>query len=714
MSLKQLLTERRDEILAKFLHDVAQKQLPPEGVSRSVLIDHIPLFLDEILEEIERDEGRVSRAALEIHQTARQHGEQRWETGYDLESVVREYGVLRHAFVEVAKNAGVDLTIDEFEQLARYLNLGIAGAASQYVRSREEQLRARQSDLEFLVEAGELLGSSLDFPSTLSRLTRLLVPRLADYCIVHLQGAAIKDVAIAHAKQSGETLLREVLRAFPALDFLPTHAEVLRTGKPVLVESVPEGFFERTAQTADHLTQLRLLNPCSWLVVPLLIKSNIIGTMTIAWSESQRHYSSWDLLLVSELARRAASAIDNAQLYELSRTQHAIAEAATRTKDEFVAVVTHELRTPLNVIIGWIRLLRSGSVADKTREHALEVIERNANAQSQLVADLLDISRVLTGKVRLEPAQVDLAHLLALVLEDARLAIESKRLQLHTDIADSGTLMRGDAERLKQIVWNLLLNAIKFTPKGGQIWVTLRRVESDLELTFKDNGVGLAADFMPYLFDSFRQFDAKITRMHGGLGIGLSITKHLVELHGGSVEAVSEGVGKGATFTVRLPLSPVISTTVGVTKMPAATTERRLELARHTTLVGKSVLVVDNEDDARDLLRTMLESRDMIVYDAGSAREALELIASTHIDLIVSDIGMPEQDGFSLVRQIRAQSVKEKSSIPALALTAFARNEDRTRALLEGFNVHMAKPVAPAELLTALADLIGRAAGRIA
>jgi CheY-like chemotaxis protein len=236
--------------------------------------------------------------------------------------------------------------------------------------------------------------------------------------------------------------------------------------------------------------------------------------------------------------------------------------------------------------------------------------------------------------------------------------------------------------------------------------VTLQRVESDLELTVADNGVGIAPEFVPYVFDSFRHFDPKLTRPHAGLGIGLSIAKHLVDLHGGSIEAHSGGPGKGATFTLRLPVSPIISTTVGVTKVSATTDSRRHEFARHKVLAGASVLIVDDEDDARELLRIILESCNVEVHDAGSAHEALSILEATHVDAIISDIGMPEQDGYSLIRAVRA-AARHIASIPAIALTAFARNEDRTRALLEGFNVHLTKPVEPAELLVALADLLG-------
>lgn len=707
MSLQKLLRDRRDEILARFIQEVEQKDLPPPGLSRSLLADHIPIFLGEIAQELSAgSDARLSVDAVAVATTARQHGEQRWNLGYDVEALVREYGVLRHAILQTAKLAGMPLTADEADILARYLNVGVGGAIAEYVRSREEQLKARQSDLEFLTEAGELLGSSLDYQSTLARLTRVLVPRLADFCIVQLDGTSAEETPILDVRPERAALIRELLRRFPLKEGGQSHAEVVRTGKALLVEAAEEGFLEGIAQTPEHLAMLRALGVASWVVVPLKIKTSSFGTITLAMSESGRRYKPADLVLVEDLARRAAAAVDNARLYELSREERARAESAARAKDEFVAMVSHELRTPLNVIIGWVRLLRSGSLPEKTREQALSVVERNANAQSQLVADLLDISRAITGSIRLDPAQVDLSNVINLVVEDARFALEAKRQQLHTAIAPQGTVMRGDAERLRQIVWNLLLNAIKFTPKGGDVSIRLSRIESDLELTVSDTGVGIEAEFLPHVFDSFRQSDSRTTRTHGGLGIGLSIVKHLVNLHAGSIEAYSDGIGKGASFVVRLPISPVISTTVGVGRVPA-TTPHRSELARPEALAGRTVLVVDDEPDARDLLRIVLESCGVTVFDAASAKDAMTALEGEQIDLIVSDIGMPEEDGYSLIRRLRALPNQAKAAIPALALTAFAHNEDRTRALLEGFNVHMTKPVEPAELLVALADLAG-------
>lgn len=703
MSLSDLLSTEREAIVAAFLRELTNKGVSPDGVSRSALVDHIPQFLDEIGAELTRLTGpRTTLEAVDLKATAREHGEQRWHLGYDLGGVVREYGILLQVVLEAARGANLALSNDEFALLSRYINVGVASATTEYVDWQQQQQRSRQADLEFLSEAAGVLGSSLDYRSTLSRLTRLLVPRLADFCVVELDGVALEDTPLAHVDPGKVALMRELLRGFPQPDGLPSHAAVVRTGESLLVESPAAG-------SADQLGGLGKLAACSWIVVPLKVQNQLFGTITLAWSDSGKHYTPTDLLLVEELARKAATAIDNARLYELSRRERERAEAATRTKDEFVAMVSHELRTPLNVIIGWVRLLRSGNLPEKTRGQALEVVERNAKAQSQLVGDLLDISRVMTGKIRLDPAQVDLAVLVNLVLEDARFVVEAKRLQVQAEVPTDGAVMRGDAERLKQVVWNLLINAVKFTPKDGKIWVTLSRVDSDLQLSVRDSGTGIAADFLPHIFDTFRQSDSRSTRSHGGLGIGLSIAKHLIDLHGGSIEARSEGPGKGSEFIVRLPVSPLISATLGVAKVPAATSTPALPLARPEVLAGLSVLILDDEEDARDLLRIVLESCDAKVLAAASVAEGLLLLQSEHVDLIVSDVGMPEQDGYDLIRAVRGLSDPIKANLPTIALTAFARAEDRTRALLAGFNVHMSKPVELAELLVALSDLVTHA-----
>jgi signal transduction histidine kinase len=291
---------------------------------------------------------------------------------------------------------------------------------------------------------------------------------------ITVEGLDVEKMPMAHVSSEKIAILRDIFRRFPLVEeSLYGYPAVLKNGKPLLVDSMSEGALEASARSSEHLAALRQIGARSWITVPLRIQSTILGGITLAASESGRRYGSNDLTLAEELARRAAAAIDNARLYELSRLERSRMEAATRAKDEFVAVVSHELRTPLNVIVGWIRLLKSGALTEEKRDHSLEVIERNADALSQLVADLLDISRVISGKIRINPSQVDLANVIDIALEDARLALETKRLRVHVDLDRERAVMRGDADRLQQIVWNLLTNALKFTPKGGEIGITL-------------------------------------------------------------------------------------------------------------------------------------------------------------------------------------------------------------------------------------------------
>jgi signal transduction histidine kinase/CheY-like chemotaxis protein len=502
--------------------------------------------------------------------------------------------------------------------------------------------------------------------------------------------------------------LREILRRFPpdpSSDF--GHPAVLRTGTSQLTEEMPAGTLERIARSPEHLALLRQLAPRSLIIVPLRVQSTIFGAITLAWSESPRRYGPADLALMEELARRAAVAIDNAHLYASSQNERSRVEAATRAKDEFVAMVSHELRTPLNSILGWLQLIRNGSLPEGKREYALDVSIRNAKALDHLVGDLLDISRVITGKIRINPSQVDLNDVVEMAIEGVRPAAEAKRIRLVVDIDGDNAVMRGDGDRLQQVVWNLLANAVKFSLKEGVVGIRVGRAASDLELTVVDNGAGIAADFLPHVFESFRQFEGGTTRAHGGLGIGLSIAKHIVELHGGSIEARSPGPGQGATFVVRLPISPLVSTTLGVSRVPA-TKAQGAATAPPVGLDGIRVLVVDDEPDARELVAYLLEMSGIEVRAAASVAEALKELQTYTPDVIVSDIGMPDEDGYFLIRRIRTLAAEDKKNIPAIALTAFARNEDRTRALVEGFNVHMAKPVEPTALVRAVAELAGQ------
>jgi signal transduction histidine kinase/ActR/RegA family two-component response regulator len=708
-SLADLLLHHRDQIVSRFVAEVQRKDLSPPGTARSLLVDHIPRFLDEVVAELVPGTAlRPSQDAIDTSETARRHGGQRWTLGYDLDALVREYGVLRHAIMETAQASGVSPTVDEFEVLAKCLNVGIAEATAEYGRHRDAEFSKQRRDMEFLAEAGQLLTSSLDYSSTLARVTGLIVPDLADWCAVIVDGCPPEETPIASVDPAVAGVLREILRSFPPdpnSDF--GHPAVLRTGISQLTEEMPAGTLERIARSPEHLALLRQLAPRSLVIVPLRVQSTIFGAITLAWSDSDRRYGPADLRLIEELARRAAVAIDNAHLYASSQNERARVEAATRAKDEFVAMVSHELRTPLTSILGWLTLIRDGSLPEGREEHALDVSIRNAKALNHLVGDLLDISRVITGKLRINSSQVDLNDVVEMAVEGVRPAAEAKRIRLVVDIDSGGAVMRGDGDRLQQVVWNLLANAVKFSPKEGIISVHVGRVESDLELTVTDSGAGIAADFLAHVFESFRQHEGGTTRAPGGLGIGLSIAKHIVELHGGSIEARSQGPGKGATFVVRLPVSPLVSTTLGVSRVPA-TTAQAASTWPPVGVEGIRVLVVDDEPDARELVTFVLERSGVEVRAAASVAEALGELRTYTPHVILSDIGMPDEDGYFLIRSIRTLAAEDKKNIPAIALTAFAGNEDRTRALVAGFNKHMAKPVEPTALLNAITDLAGQ------
>lgn len=378
------------------------------------------------------------------------------------------------------------------------------------------------------------------------------------------------------------------------------------------------------------------------------------------------------------------------------------AEQASRAKDEFLAMVSHELRTPLNAILGWARLVRAG-MADDRRDRALETIERNALAQSQLIEDLLDITRVTTGKLKLELKRVALIPVIEAALETIQPSLDVRQIRLTCTLSHDADLVLADAARIQQVIWNLLSNATKFSPKTtGHIRVSLERVESHLELTVNDNGQGIEHDFLPHIFDSFRQADASITRRHGGLGLGLAITRHIIEQHGGTIHATSGGSGTGATFTVRLPIAP-ISAAPRLTRRPLPEPLDSSEGPRE--LVGLRVLTVDDELDTRELVAEILAGYGAVVRVADGVTAALDVIEAFEPQVLLSDIGMPGEDGYALIAKLRARSAAEGGTIPAAALTAYAAAEDRRRALHAGFQMHVIKPVDPSELATVVATL---------
>ncbi len=448
----------------------------------------------------------------------------------------------------------------------------------------------------------------------------------------------------------------------------------------------------------------------SYLAVPVKSGSGAIHGGLFFGHQEVGVFNDRDERALVAIAAQAAVAIDNARLLDTVRRERVRAEEANRAKDLFLGSLSHELRTPLNAIMGWARILRTGSLADEKRDRALETIDRNARAQAALIEDILDLSRITSGKMRLEVAPVEVAHVVETALDTVRPAAEAKGVRLQAVLDPDAGIVHGDATRLQQIFWNLLSNAVKFTPRGGRVYVKLIRTDSQVELLVSDTGKGISSTFLPSVFESFSQADSTSTREYGGLGLGLAIVKHLVELHGGTVRAESEGLGKGATFVVRLPVAPIRPAAPPQAAPAAVTRTAGPPLDCPPELAGLRVLVVDDESDARDLLRTVLEGCNAQVTTAGNAADALQLFQDGPPDVLVSDIGMKGNDGYWLIRRIRELPPDRGGRTPAVAVTAYAASADRTRAMLEGFTNHISKPTEPQELLAVVAASVGRTA----
>ncbi|HEX8139820.1 MAG TPA: PAS domain S-box protein [Pyrinomonadaceae bacterium] len=573
----------------------------------------------------------------------------------------------------------------------------------------DDQKRAEEH-LRFVVEASEILSESLDYESTLSSVAHLAVPQLADWCAVDMleQGQSFRRLAVAHTDPAKIELAMEIERRYPT-DMNAPHGlpAVLRTGKPEFLSEITDAVLVETAEDEEHLSLMRRLGLKSYMVVPLIARGRTLGALTFVTAESGRPYTEADLSFAEDLARRAALAVDNARLYRE-------AQEANRTKDEFLATVSHELRTPLTAVLGWARILRTGSIDEATTQRALETIERNANAQAQLVGDLLDVSRIITGKLRLDVRPIDLKSVIDQAVEAIRPAAEARGIHLQVIADPLAGPVSGDPDRLQQVVWNLLANAVKFTPRDGRVEVRLERNDSYVSIIVSDTGMGIRPDFLPFVFERFRQADSTSTRQYGGLGLGLAIVRHLVELHGGRARVSSPGENLGATFTVELPLiAPSIESTAPEERALLPADETLAEFDGGHMLDGLRVLVVDDEQDARELVSTILEQQGATVTTVRSAAEALETLTLIQPDVIISDIEMPNEDGYALIKKIRELEPQEGGRTPAAALTAYARTEDRMRALLAGFQIHLPKPVEPAELIAVVANLAERTGSQL-
>ena len=582
----------------------------------------------------------------------------------------------------------------------------------------EEKLQDETRVLELLNETGTVLASKLEL--------RALLQAVTD-AATQLSGAKFGAFFYNTTDENGDALMLYTLSGAPIEAFAkfghpratPLFGPTFNGDPPIRSDDVLQD--PRYGRWSPHHGMPPGHLPVrSYLGVPVVMSSGeVIGGLFFGHPQTGVFTERTERLIVG-IAAQAAVAVENARLYEATqkaseerrdlleseRTARADAERANELKDDFLATLSHELRTPLNSILGWAQVLKmSATSGDVAR--GLDAIERNARLQAQLIEDLLDMSRITSGKMRLEIEPVELVPVIENAIETIRPAAEAKQIRIERSLDPGAGPVFGDPSRLQQVIWNLVSNAVKFTPKGGKVQVLLELVNSHIEISVADTGIGIKPEFLPYVFERFRQADATTTRAFGGLGLGLAIVKHLVELHGGSVLVRSAGPGQGTTFCVHLPMTVLHhpeETGDGVhPKAPAVTSD-----FKHSDLSGLKVLVVDDESDALELVRRVLEECHAQTFTASKAVDALAIVEREKPDILLSDIGMPGMDGYELLRRVRGLGVGRGGQLPAIALTAFARSEDRTRALRAGFLVHVSKPVEPSELVATVASVAGR------
>jgi PAS domain S-box-containing protein len=539
-------------------------------------------------------------------------------------------------------------------------------------------------------EAGELIGSVLVFRDvTEQRRTDMAKALLAEVIDSSLDAIITKDL---QGVVTSWNAAAERMFGYSASEAI---------GQPVSALIIPP---DRRREEEMFLTRLRRGERIDHFETERVAKDGRIIQISVTVSPVRNRHG--EVVGASKIGRdvtqRREAETERTRLLEAERAARERAEAASRAKDEFVAMISHEIRSPLNAILGWAQTLRQASLDVTATSRALESIERNARAQAQLLDDLLDISRAIAGKLRIDPRPIDIQRSLDAALESIRPAAKAKSITIDVHRDPRKTIVTADSDRLQQVFWNLLSNAVKFTPKHGHIAVTVQRLSSHLEVKIRDSGIGIPETFLPHLFERFEQADTTTVRRHSGLGLGLAIARHLIELHGGSISATSAGQGQGATFSVALPVR-VIQEDVD----ELATTTSIETLAMRAVLDGLRVIIVDDELETRELLATVLEARGAEVRACASAADALDVIQEWNPEVLVSDIGMPEEDGYSLIAKVR-RLPSDHRNVPAVALTAYARADDRMRALTVGFQMHVPKPVEVAELVLVVANLGGR------
>lgn len=594
--------------------------------------------------------------------------------------------------------------------------------AEQELLKTKEALEAETRVLELLNKAGATIASKLDLESVAQAVTDAATELSGAELGVFFYASRVDQGTFSLFTLAGATRAAiEKLghpRRTPTLTTTFHHEGVMRIGD---VGTDPRhGEMNAQFGLPEGHPAVR-----SYLAVPVRARTGeVLGGLFFGHSQCDVFTERAERVIVG-IAAQAATAMDNARLYEDAtqaaeeRSRLLAAERGARVelervslvKDEFLATLSHELRTPLNAVLGWADVLLSAPIDEATARRGLEAIARNARAQAELIDDLLDMNRIVSGQLRLDLQQIEIAAAIQAAIDSVRPSADAKSIAIRATIDPNAGPVSGDPHRLHQVMWNLLTNAVKFTPKAGKIDVLLQQVSSHIEITVHDTGMGISADFLPYLFERFRQEDSSTTRKHGGLGLGLSIVKQLVELHGGTVTADSPGEGKGATFVVCLPLRAVREV-ADATRAHPTTRSLSSVPGPEVSLAKIRVLVVDDDADARDLVELVLTQAGAEVITASSAGDGLALVQADPPDVIVSDIGMPERDGYEFIRDVRTLASTKGGSIPAIAITAFARSQDRTRAMIAGFQAHVAKPIESAELVAAIRSLARHSGGR--
>jgi hypothetical protein len=572
----------------------------------------------------------------------------------------------------------------------------LLGEEREVARLAAERVAARLTQLQALTAAFSRALTSVDVVSVvLSQGCAAVDSPRGTVAVLGERGTMLEMVRAQGFAEPGAPTSIPMSQPHPFTD-------ATRSGNAIFLETTAT-ILARYPALADH----PLIRGARRAIValPLTVHGCTFGAVGFLFDE-ERRFDEEERTFLTAFGEQCAQALDRARAYEVEASARGAAEAANRAKDEFLSTLSHELRTPLTAILGWAHILRAGTPEPAAIARGLAIIERNARTQARLIEDILDISGIVNGKLRLALGLVDPAAIVRAAVDAVRPAAEARAVRIEVEIDDAIGRLSADPDRLQQIAWNLLSNAVKFTPKGGAIEVRLDRQSDDARLRIIDSGAGIEAGFLPHVFERFRQADASDTRSHGGLGLGLALVKHLVEMHGGSVAASSAGSGRGATFTVTLPISRRTEEESASILVTAPTSGGSVRLD------GIRVLVVDDEPDAREMIAMILEEQGATVEVAASAVEALRAAERARPDVLISDIGMPDQDGYALLKNLRAQNGGREALIPALALTAYAGAHDAKMAGMAGFQRHLGKPVVPARLINAVAWLAGQPGGR--